>query len=84
MAERPWALVQQVAQLFAAGGIEDRMRPMRGGRGTGVEGGEAVLIEGHDRVADGLVVAGKVIGNLSGVQAPPRGKEDLAAAQGKA
>jgi hypothetical protein len=82
--ERPWALVEQVAQLFAAGGIEDSMRPMLGRRRTSVKGGESELIEGPDRVADGLVVAGELIGNLLGVQAPLRGKENLAAAQREA
>ncbi len=43
-----------------------------------------MLIEGGDGIADGLVVATELIGNLLRVEATLRGAPDLAAAQREA
>ncbi len=65
--------------------IKDGLRSVLGCRGAGLQGGEPVLIEGaNGGVADGLVVAAELSGNLLGVQTALGGAQQLAAAQGTA
>ena len=82
LAERPWTLVQQRPEGFADPRIENGRGGVRSGR-KGLQHREAALVEGMNRIADGLIGAAQVVRKRGGRLALGTGKEDLAAADGQ-
>ena len=82
LAERPWTLVQQRPEGFADPSIANGRGGVRSGR-EGLQHREAALVEGMNRVADGLIGAAQVVRNRGSRLALGTGEEDLAAAYRK-
>ena len=82
MPEVARAAVQQVAQPLRRLGGERRLLGVDG-RGALGQRGDALPVEGVDRVADGLLVATEAAGNPGDVLAARAGGEDLTAAEGE-
>ncbi len=74
--------MQESSEAFATRSVEGGVGPM-GPRRLRLECGQAPLVEGVDRIADGLVVAAQRAGNRGGMLPLGTGKEQLAAADGE-
>jgi len=81
LVEGAWRLVQEDAQPFGSHRIKGD-DPVGAGRSL-AQGVPPPPVEGMDRVADGLVVAAQVRGDLRSALAARGGEEDLATAEGE-
>lgn len=64
--------------------VEHRTRQVFGRRIAGLKGITAMVVDGLGGIAHGLIVAGKLVGNLLGMQTALTGQQDVTAVPGEA